>query len=239
MNYADPNVRSALAGEYVLGTLHGGARRRFEQLMREDAQLRAEVERCQEDVYRLLDLLPDEAPPPEVWSRIDRRITQSLRESPVKPKARWWCNIVLWRSWALATTVAALLLALWVNLTDRTALDPSPNFVVVVTDDANSQPSWLISGRAGATSVRVRTLTPQPLPRERAFQLWMLPQGESRVRSVGLIPPSGSRVLQVSQTDAERLANAQKFGVSIEAQNGSPTGQPTTTPLYHGTPEPL
>jgi len=42
MNYNRPELRDALASEYVLGTLHGRARRRFQQLMKDDPRLQAD-----------------------------------------------------------------------------------------------------------------------------------------------------------------------------------------------------
>ena len=43
MNYAQPRLKQMLAAEYVLGTLHGRARRRFARLLESRADLRAEV----------------------------------------------------------------------------------------------------------------------------------------------------------------------------------------------------
>ena len=39
MNYRDPDLQQRLAAEYVLGTLHGASRRRFEQLLATDPGL--------------------------------------------------------------------------------------------------------------------------------------------------------------------------------------------------------
>ena len=43
MNYRRPELRDRLAAEYVLGTLHGRARARLQQLLRDDPQLQARV----------------------------------------------------------------------------------------------------------------------------------------------------------------------------------------------------
>lgn len=40
MKYDNDELRNKLAGEYVLGTLHGYARARFESLLKYDANLR-------------------------------------------------------------------------------------------------------------------------------------------------------------------------------------------------------
>ena len=39
MKPRDPKLRELLAGEYVLGTLHGRARKRFKRWLEEDARL--------------------------------------------------------------------------------------------------------------------------------------------------------------------------------------------------------
>jgi anti-sigma-K factor RskA len=63
MNYGDPRLRAMLASEYVLGTLHGRARRRFERLLGEDAGLRVTVEAWQNRLTPLAEALP----PVELW----------------------------------------------------------------------------------------------------------------------------------------------------------------------------
>ena len=43
MKYSQPDLIERLAAEYVLGTLHGGARRRFARLMFDRADVRLAV----------------------------------------------------------------------------------------------------------------------------------------------------------------------------------------------------
>src|SRR3546814_20440480 len=71
-----------LAAEYVLGTLRGPARRRFEVLMERDSALLAKVDRWQE-AFRLLDAIDTPIQPPNrVWRTIQLRLPQ--RQETIK-----------------------------------------------------------------------------------------------------------------------------------------------------------
>ena len=72
MNYRRPRLRTALAGEYVLGTMLGLARRRFEKLLNEDPVLRGEVESWQQNLAPLAESLPEQTPPPHVWNHNEK-----------------------------------------------------------------------------------------------------------------------------------------------------------------------
>ncbi|MGI9332172.1 MAG: anti-sigma factor [Gammaproteobacteria bacterium] len=245
LNPGNPQIRSALAAEYVLGTLRGGARRRFERLIDDNVELRREVEHWEANLYRLLDGLPDRTPPASVWRRIESEIglesgnripahsTGQLPPPTTSLVATLLNSLGFWRGWSLAASVVAVVLALALVLVPSSSTVTS---MVVVTDDARSQASWVVSGEAGSREIRVRAIAPQAIEGDRVFQLWVLPAGETTVQSVGLIPASGQARLDVSESVAALLADAQKFGVSVEPPGGSPTGQPTTSPLYHGIP---
>ena len=158
------------------------------------------------------------------------------KRSSSRPSSLWaslWASLGFWRGWSLAASALAMVLAVALYVAPGAT---QVTYVVVVTDDAQSRASWVVSGQAGSTEIRVRSLAPQPVPADRVFQLWVLPAGATTVRSVGLIPPAGDERLSLPPDIAALLATAQKFGVSVEPPGGSPTGQPTTTPLYHGKP---
>ena len=224
MNYRDPTLRTRLAEEYVLGTLQGRARQRFERLLRHDAELRMTVQEAALRWNVLVETLPSLQPSAALWHNVQRRLAP-VPHVPARP----WSNLGFWRGWALAASALVATLVLYLGV-----VPPAVTYVIILTDDAQARASWLLSTDAAGRELHITTLAPQPLSSDRAFQLWVKLPGAEAVRPVGLIPPSGRATLPVPAPLAPTLAQAEKFGVSIEPPGGSPTGQPTTTPLYHG-----
>lgn len=74
MNYRNPELRDRLASEYVIGTLHGLARQRFESLMRGDQELAERVQTWQERLQPLADALPPMAPSEQLLWKIEQRL---------------------------------------------------------------------------------------------------------------------------------------------------------------------
>ncbi|MGH1486725.1 MAG: anti-sigma factor [Cellvibrionaceae bacterium] len=238
MNYRNPELRKRLADEYVLGTLHGAARARFERLMYDDASLRALVDKSASQWSQLTELVPQVKPPQHVWENIQQR-TKPHIVSQTKPSASGSIFSALglnfWRAWAVVATVTAIFFGVSTMQWQANPITGSAaNYFVLITDDAKSQASWIIGADQKTQIMSVKALSPQPLPEDRVFQLWVKVKNETAVRSVGLIPASGEATLSISAAINAILSNVEKFGVSVEPLGGSPTGQPTTTPLYHG-----
>jgi anti-sigma-K factor RskA len=101
----NPSLMDQLAASYALGTLRGGARRRFEALARDNATLRAAALVWQSRLSSVAELQPQEAPSPAVWKRIENlvkadkeaRAMQAAR-APLHPRAAggpaWACGAV-------------------------------------------------------------------------------------------------------------------------------------------------
>ncbi|TXF11711.1 anti-sigma factor [Pelomicrobium methylotrophicum] len=229
MNYGDPRLRDLLAGEYVLGTLRGRARRRFERLLLEDPALRRLVEDWEMKLNALAESVPPVKPPERVWRGIRARIAP-----PAPTPVRWWERLAFWRGLALAA-VAAAVLAIYPGLPP--SIEPPPSTVAVLTG-AQGQPAWLVTlvSRSGAAaSLRFTALQPQELSTDRSFELWLIPRGERAPISVGLLPPSGSGALPLSPAARRALGEARAVAVSLEPKGGSPTGAPTGPVLFQGT----
>ncbi len=230
MRYDNPRLRQLLAGEYVLGTLRGRARRRFEHLLLDDPALRRLVEDWEMKLNTLAESVPPVKPPERVWRAIRARI------APARPAPEaWWNRLVLWRAFAAAAALVAVMLG--IQLGREPAVEPARPAVAVLTG-AQNQPAWLVilgAQPGAAPSLRFTALQPQALSPDRSFELWLIPQGEGAPVSAGLLPPSGSGALALSPAAQRALYQAKAVAVSLEPKGGSPTGAPTGPVLYQAT----
>ena len=113
-----PELLDRLAAAYAIGTLRGGARRRFETLARERAPVRAAALVWQSRVASMTELAPAVTPSPVVWTRIHNLI-EAEREQAAMAAARaepapppptgWWRSLALWRGAAGAGALATVL----------------------------------------------------------------------------------------------------------------------------------
>jgi anti-sigma-K factor RskA len=116
----NPSLLDQLAASYALGTLRGGARRRFEALARESATVRTSAILWQERLASMTELQPSEVPSPNVWKRIENLLAaqrQPARAATTVPEATplldglrralgWWRGAAL--AGGVATAAAVL-----------------------------------------------------------------------------------------------------------------------------------
>jgi anti-sigma-K factor RskA len=116
MNLLDhPDLADRLAAAYALGTLRGGARRRFETQARQSPALRAAALAWQERFAAMTELQQAQAPSANVWKRIENLV--AAEASPAAAAAAPTAGKVhrafgFWRgaafAGALATVVAVV-----------------------------------------------------------------------------------------------------------------------------------
>lgn len=229
-----PEERDALAGEYVLGTLEAGAVRDVERsLAAGDAELREAVAAWETRLAPLTALAPQEAPPPDLWARIEAALpaAQGAAVAAPPPRAsgrrqpgRRWSDP--WRWLALGSSaVAAGLAAL---LVVRPAPE-APLMTVLLT--SRDQPAWLVEADRGG-ALRLAAVNRQPVPPDRVMQLWALPQGATAPTSLGLIPSEAGQFS--ASTTAIRPSPGMLVEITLEPPGGSPTGRPTGPILFIG-----
>jgi anti-sigma-K factor RskA len=111
---------------------------------------------------------------------------------------------------------------------------PATPSQVAVLSDKDSHPAWLIRTDFGQRMLAVEALQPQDKPTDTSFELWMIPGANQPPRSLGLLAPSGTLRIPLSDPQLEILKRSGALAVSLEPAGGSPTGLPTGPVLYQG-----
>lgn len=226
MDYGRPELADRLAAEYVLGTLRGPARRRFEALLAAHPALRSAVRRWEEQLSPLADSVPPVAPPERVWAGIETRLfpaeAAAARAEAAAP-VRWWNALGLWRGLsALASTAAVALLVVALQ-----APPVQPPIVVVLATNPGAgvatNASFVASLSADGRALVLKPLNAPTLTAAQALELWSVP-AQGGPRSLGLVRADSVTTLLLQAGVKEGTA---AFAVSIEPAGGSPTGAPT------------
>lgn len=216
MDYSRPALADRLASEYVLGTLRGPARRRFEALLPAHPGLRAAVVGWQARLVPMSAAVEPVRPSAAVWQRLERRLF------PAAAPTGWWQRLGVWRGFAGVATVAALGLGLLLSQ----PLPVQPPIVIVLNanpDAAGVQPvSFVASVTPDGRALVLKPLNALALDAGRALELWSVP-GAGAPRSLGLV--RADQATTVLRT--RLLEGTAAFAVSVEPAGGSPTGAPT------------
>lgn len=189
----------------------------------EDARLREDWER------RLAPLLTAEeaSPPAGLYARIEAEIDR-IAETPAEAApgaeivelSRLRRQIGRWKAATAVALAAAAALAVYI------AMPQEPErYVALVTADDSGEAGLIIQFDTGSN---VATVIPVVAPPPgNSYEMWTIPQGQSRPVSLGLLPQETVARGRFS------AAPGQLFAISLEPEGGSPTGQPTQ-PLFHG-----
>jgi anti-sigma-K factor RskA len=232
MNLMRPELLDRLAAEYVLGTLRGLARKRFEREMAEQGVVRVHVREWEERLGQLAAAVPEIEPPRRVWRAIEARIAaeRSHRVAAAPgPEARgsgWW------KRFALAMSTVAAALVVYIGVAPSPISEPGRSYVVVLAG-GNLKPVMLAEADPKTGTLSVRVLASQQIAADRSLELWGLPK-DGKPRPYGLLPASGVVTLKPGRPLEAMLADVAALAVSLEPQGGSPTGQPTGPVLFTG-----
>jgi anti-sigma-K factor RskA len=259
MNLTDhPELADRLAAAYGLGTLRGGARRRFEAQARRSPALRAAALAWQERFAAMTELQPGEAPSPNVWKRIEIELANQPRPAvaTAQPLSQTWGRALRWwRAAAFAgglATAAAIgvvvFLAGEVDQRDSQLAQVRGNREVLAGQNIQlaaqlqAQPAIqyvaVLSDERAAASILVtfdpshNTLT---LKRVGAFQ-----EGPEKSLQLWALPPSGSPrslgvlgaepVIKLTAAESQ-VRQVPALAVSLEPKGGVPSERGPTGPV--------
>ena len=217
MDYSRAERAEKLAAEYALGTLRGGARRRFERLLPAHPMLSEALQRWQQRLQPLTGPVAPVEPPSQVWAAIQRRVFGEPEPAP-----NWWQRLGLWQGFSGLATAGVLVLA--VLMAQPVPVQPP---VVIVMQTTAEGRGFIKAGFVASVTADGRALVLKPLgemsvEQGRALELWAVP-GKGAPRSLGVISTAAATTI----VRAQLLQNTAAFALSLEPAGGSPTGAPT------------
>lgn len=252
-----PELLDRLAASYALGTLRGGARRRFETLAREHATVRAAALVWQTRWSGLTELQPVAQPAPAVWTRIDNlvqadqshRALQAARAAAPSTQAAapsvahtWWRNLLVWRGAAAAgalATVAAVVVGVQVNggLRHTTGaqiaalqqqLQATPQIqYVAVLADDKAAASMLVTFDPKNNQLVLQRVGGFQEGADQSLQLWALPPAGGP-RSLGVLGQDKLLKLVAGEADVKQVPT---LAISLEPKGGVPSETGPTGPV--------
>lgn len=238
---AHPELLELLAASHALGTLRGGARRRFETIAREQAPVRAAALVWQSRLASMTELQSPIVPDAAVWTRIRniidaekaqhaierQRDDANARDAAAKPQGGWLSSLALWRGATAAGALATVLaVVVGLNLRDQLVNAPAVQYVAVLSDD-QAAASMLVTFDPKKKQLVLQRVGTYSEGTDKSLQLWALPPGGAP-RSLGVIDNAPALRLAASESDVHRVPT---LAVTLEAKGGVPAGSGPKGPI--------
>ncbi|MEJ8856137.1 anti-sigma factor [Variovorax robiniae] len=243
---AHPELLDLLAASHALGTMRGGARRRFEAIAREQAPVRAAALMWQGRLASMAELQPSVVPDAAVWTRIRNLIEAEqasdtmARQRAAAPEAApaqptttggWLRSLALWRGASLAGALATVIAVVaGLDLQRQLQTTPAVQYVAVLADD-KATASMLVTFDPKHNQLVLQRLGNFQPGADKSLQLWALPPGAAP-RSLGVL--GDEPALKLTATEAN-LRAIPALAISLEPRGGVPSERGPTGPvLFHG-----
>ena len=225
----------ALAAEYALGTLDGPERAEAEARRARDVHFNKAVLDWERLLAPLAEAGEDMRAPLDLRGRVLSRIATLGKSEPVVAGSssvlRLRRELRLWRGATGLAAALAAVLGLWIARQDFAPPSERQTFVAVL-QQGTSASSFVVS-----LDVSRRTLTVIPAaasePAGKSFELWMIDPERPKPVSMGVVDARAPVHPLMPQTDAAAMSRA-TYAVTVEPPGGSPTGQPSSAPVYIG-----
>lgn len=239
---AHPELLELLAASHALGTLRGGARRRFEAIARQHPAVRAAALTWQGRLAGMTELQPLVVPDAAVWTHIRNLIEaeqaglameQQRSAPPATPAASGGRlrSLSLWRGASLAGALAtAIAVVAGLDLQKQLDTAPTVQYVAVLADD-KSAASMLVTFDPKNKQLVLQRVGNYQTGADKSLQLWALPPGGAP-RSLGVLGDAPALKLTATEADVRAVP---ALAISLEPRGGVPSaGGPTGPVLFHG-----
>ncbi|MBC3917031.1 anti-sigma factor [Undibacterium sp. CY18W] len=224
----NPGLQEKLASEYVLGTLRGGARRRFEAWIKQDAALRQVVGQWEAHLVPMAEFTQAVAAPASIWPALEKR----LKLQPTEDRWAYWRNLredlAFWRGLGMfSTTVAVVLISVMLNKQVDQPVVPQNNYVATLSDD-KAQAIAVITGDSKRGQLQIRMVTAQNIAADKSLELWAVGK-DGKVRSLGLVADKG--IITLPMPANMTADSVPLLAVTLEPKGGSGNPEKPSGPI--------
>lgn len=207
----------ALCGAYLLGTLRGAARRRFQRALDEEPLVAMRLQYFQRRYAPRFSDSVAVQPAAATWRRLQKELGLHRYRVP------WFQRMGFWRGWAVAVS-AALLIVLSFDLV-RPRIEPA---YVEVAQLLGKDSGTVVSAALSRDRSRLRLNAARPVLAgpQQSYELWLIPREGGAPISLAVLGQLDAE-LRVPAAQISRLQAGAKLAISVEPAGGSPTGAPT------------
>jgi len=229
-------LQHKLAAEYVLGTLRGAARRRFQTWLASDARLQQVVREWEQHLMPMMELSRKQTPQAKVWSNIE----QSLKIGTMQSKRAWLDfieSINFWRGFSVVASLALLLLVfIFVKPQDQGL---AADLYVATLTDEQARPIAVISTDTKDKQHRqvlLRFVDRPQVAANQSLELWSISK-EGKIRSLGLVSELVSdknapqQVLRITLPEGVNSDTPALLAISLEPKGGSGNPEKPSGPI--------
>lgn len=247
-----PELLDRLASDYALGTMTGGARRRFQAMLRTHVHVAQAAARWDERLSPMAALLPALDAGDALWAQIERRafggagaagtVGTAAPAAPAAPASaptpRWWQRLLApIPSGALAfgLLLGSVGPSLWQAAQPGRYDAQLPESYVGVLAAAQGGPGLIVSSLRRGTTVDLKVLKAVAVPAGAVLVLWTL-DAKGLPAPVGVLPAlaaGGFVSLALPRSVEDIFFRAVELAVSVEPAGATPA-QPTQPYVYRG-----
>ena len=224
-----PDERDLLAAELALGVLEGEALAAANRRLLTDPAFAEEVEAWRERLAGMALDVPDEAPPEELWSRIERAIDGIGPAPVVDLVSRRQLRLWQFGTAAAGTVAAALALVLFIPRPEPSIVSPPTRVATqpaIVAQLRGEGEGPLVAARYDPATAQLRLVAQDMGPDSRVPELWIIPE-DGIPRSLGVIQPAGDTQLVVAEGHRAMLHDGATLAITMEPRATAPHAAPT------------
>lgn len=216
LRYQNAELQDRLASNYVTGTLQGLARRRMDALMREDTSLSKRVKQWEDKLLPLHQFTPEVHPKKTTWSNIINSINGAA--DPLVESLKKKLNIYKYFSGFALACVLVMAVMLGAPILEK---KPASINYVAVMQDANEQPSMVVTLTKQDRIMALDMLQKPILETSQSLQLWAISKVDGTITSLGVIELEKHIEKSLTKPQWGLIKNAEYLMLSVEDLGGA------------------